>query len=178
MPGINLSQTAQQKTGIRKHAIFGKGLIAIIIVLLLAVAAWRGLAFWEQRIDGEIAAIEAETAKVRAGFGGEQADKVADFQFRLDTIGESFGDKVYPADMLRSLEGLMLSGVDLSEYSFDANKRTISIAGQVDSFLIIAQQMAILKRTPGFASLSVDSLEREETGKIGFRFSINLAGTL
>lgn len=176
MPGINLSQTAQQKTGVRKHAIFGKGLIAIVIVLLLAVAAWRGLVFWENRIDGEIAAVEAETAKVRIGFGGEQADRVADFQFRLDSIAGSFKDKVYPADMLRSLESLMIAGIDLSEYGFDAKKRTITLAGQSDSFLAVAQQMAILKRTPGFASLSVDSLERKETGKIGFKFSINLAG--
>lgn len=178
MPGINLSQTAQQKTGIRKHAIFGKGLITIIIVLLLAVAAWRGLVFWEQRIDGEIAAIEAETAKIRASFEENQADKAADFQFRLDIIGKSFAGKVYPADMLRSLESLMLAGIDLSEYGFDAKKRSISIAGQSDSFLTVAQQMAILKRTPGFASLSVESLEREETGEIGFSFSINLADTL
>lgn len=177
MPGINLSQTAQQKTGIRKHPILGKGLIAIVTVLLLALAAWRGLVFWEQRVDGEIAAIEAETAKVRASFEGEQANRVADFQYRLDIIDESFSGKVYPADMLRSLEGLMLPGADLSEYAFDATKDAVAIAGQADSFLIIAQQMAILKRTPGFASLSVDSLEREETGKIGFRFAINLAGT-
>lgn len=178
MPGINLSQTAQQKTDVRKHVIFGKGLIAITIVLLLAVAAWRGLVFWEQRIDGEIAVIDAETGKIRADFKGEQADKVADFQFRLDIIDRSFAGKIYPADMLRSLESLMIAGIDLSDYSFDAKKRSVSIAGQADSFLAAAQQMAILKRTPGFASLSVDSLDREETGKIGFRFSINLAGTL
>lgn len=178
MPGLNLSQTSQQKTIIEKHPIFGKGLIAITVVLLLSVAAWRGLVFWEQRIGGEIAAVETETARIRANFQGEQADRVADFQFRLDIIEKSLRDKVRPADMLRSLETLILPGADLSEYVFDAKDRSIAIAGEADSFLIVAQQMAILKRTPGFASLSVESLEREESGRIGFNFSINLSPTL
>lgn len=178
MPGLNLSQVSEQKTVIEKHPIFGKGLIAIVVVLLLSLAAWRGLVFWEERVTGEITAIEKETARIRADFEGEQADRVADFQFRLDIIGKSFQDRVRPADMLRSLEALVLPGVDLSEYSFDSKDRTIAIAGEADSFLTAAQQMAILKRTPGFASLSVESLEREENGKVGFNFSINLSGTL
>lgn len=177
MPGINLSQTAQQKTDIRRHPILGKGLIAIIVVLLLAVAAWRGLLFWESRINKEVEGIEAETAKIRVDFDGEQADQVVGFQFRLDSIAQSFVNKTYPADMLRSLESLMLGGIDLSEYSFDAQKQSITITGQSDSFLAVAQQMAILKRTPGFDELAVDSLKREETGKISFTFSINLADT-
>ncbi len=174
MPGMNLSQNAQQPSALKKHPIFGKGLIAIIIILILSLIAWQGLAYWERRIDTEISDITARITETQASFGGKQADEVADLQFRLDAIEKSFSGKVYPGEMLRGLEGVILPGIDLSEYSFNKEKGSITIAGEADSFLLVAQQMVLLKKMSDFSAISVDKLKREENGKISF----NLLATL
>lgn len=175
---MNLSQNSQQPSALKKHPVFGKGLIVIIIVLILSLAAWQGLAYWERRIDAEIGATATRIQETQASFAGKQADEVADFQFRLDAIDKSFFGKVYPGKMLRETEGMILPGVDLSEYSFDKEKGAVTIGGEADSFLLVAQQMVLMKKMSDFSSISVDELKREENGKIGFRLLVTLNGSI
>ncbi len=174
MPGINLSRSAEQATELKKYNSFGRGAVSIIIVLILVIAAWIGIASYEKRLVAEVEAIASDAATKRGAFSGSDVDDVADLQFRLEILKAGLRERVSPAAMLGSIEGLLLPGIVLSEYSFDAPKRMITVSGKADALGTIARQMVLVKRVPEFSGLSVDTLSRDEDGKFEFSFSIEL----
>lgn len=175
MPGINLSRSAEQATELKKYNSFGRGAISIIIVLVLVVAAWIGIVSYEKKLVAEVEGIASDIAAKRGAFSGSDVDDVADLQFRLEILKAGLQERVSPASMLGSMEGLLLPGIVLSEYSFDALTRVISVSGKADTLGIIAKQMVLIKRVPEFSGLSVDTLSRNGDGKFDFSFSIGLS---
>jgi hypothetical protein len=174
MPGINLSRSAEQATELKKYNSFGRGAVSILIVLILVIAAWIGIVSYEKKLVAEIDGIASDIAAKRGSFSSSDVDDVTDFQFRLEILRAGLRERVSPASMLGSIEGLLLPGIVLSKYSFDASTRIISISGKADTLGIIAKQMVLAKRVPELAGLSVDELSSDKDGKFSFSFSIKL----
>ncbi len=174
MPGINLSHSAEQANELRGRNSFGRGAVSIVVILLLSIAAWGGISFYEKKLMAEVDGIASEVAAKRGAFSGADVDDVADFQFRLEILKNGLKERVSPAGMLGSVEGLLLPGIRLTEYSFDAKEKTVSLTGEADALGTVAKQLVLIKRMPEFAGLSVDSLSREESGIFEFGLSIAL----
>lgn len=175
MAGINLSHSAEQASELKQHSVFGRGAIIIVVILLLTLAAWGGISFYEKKLVAEVDGIASEIASKRGAFFGADVDDVADFQFRLDILKAGMNDRVSPAGMLGSVEELLLPGIRLTEYSFDAAKKEVVLDGDADTLGTIAKQMVLIKRMPGFSNLSVKSLSRADDGKFEFGFSVLLS---
>lgn len=175
MPGINLSRSAEQAAELKKYDSFGRGAISILVILALTLAAWGGIAYYERQLSAEIGGIVSEISAKRGVFSGVDVDDVADFQFRLEILKAGLKEQVSPAGMLGSVEGLLLPGVVLEKYSFDAEKKTVSLSGEADALGTIARQMVLMKRMPGFSGLSMNSLSREDGGMFTFDLSIALS---
>jgi hypothetical protein len=177
MPGINLSQSAMQNEQIRSASEkkwFGPGFIWSMVLLLLLVAIWGGLVFYERRLQTDIAAIVASTDQNKKGFSGGDVDTVADFSLRFGLITRNLEKKVDPAKNLAFLEGVILDSVVLSSYSYNQAGRAIAISGVADSFRGLTQQLVALRTLPDFSGLSVGNSRRTEGGKIDFSVSIAL----
>jgi hypothetical protein len=174
MPGINLSRSAEQATELKKHDSFGRGAVSVVIVLVLALAAWGGVSYYGKKLSAEIDGVTSEIDSKKGVFSSADIDDVADFHFRLEIVKAGLGGRISPAGMLGSVEELILPGVRLTEYSFDATAKEIVFAGEADTLGTIAKQMVIVKRIPQFSGLSVDSISRTEDGKFEFGFSISL----
>jgi len=175
MPGINLSRSAEQATELRGRNAFGRGAVSIVVILLLSIAVWGGVSFYEKKLVAEVDSIASEIVTKRGVFSGTDVDDVADFQFRLEILKDGLRDRVSPAGMLGSIEELLLPGIRLTEYSFDAEKKTVSLIGEADALGTVAKQLVLIKRMPAFSGLSVDSLTRsEESGIFEFGLSIEL----
>lgn len=175
MPGINLSRSAEQATELKKYNSFGRGAVSIIVVLILVIAAWIGISSYEKKLVAEVDRIASDVATKRGAFSSSDVDDVADLHFRLEALKAGLKERVSPASMLGSIEGLLLPGIVLSEYAFDAEAKTVSVSGRADTLGMIAKQMVLIKRVPEFAGLSVEALSREEDGKFEFTFSVSLS---
>lgn len=175
MPGMNLSRSAEQSTELKKYRSFGRGAVSIVAMLLLMVAVWFGITSYEKKLVAEVAAITSDIAEKQGGFSGSDVDDVADFQFRLEILKEGLENRVSPAGMLGSIEGILLPGIRLTEYAFDAKEKTVSLTGEADALGTVAKQMVLIKRIPEFSELSVDSLSRDDEGTFQFSLSIGLS---
>jgi hypothetical protein len=175
MPGINLSRSAEQSAELKKYDSFGRGAISILAILALTLVAWGGIAYYERNLSAEIDGIVSEISEKRGVFSSIDVDDVADFQFRLEILKTGLKEQISPAGMLGSVEGLLLPGVVLGKYAFDAEKKAISLSGKADALGTIARQMVLMKRIPGFSGLSMNSLSREEGGAFEFDLSIALS---
>lgn len=174
MPGINLSQSAQKKE-VEKYNTFGRGLASVVGVLGLALAVWGGLVFYEKRLSEEVANIQSTIEENRRHLSGDEVNKVADFQNRLDLIAKNLDGQTLPAEMLRSMEGVILPGIVLTRYEFDSDASSLSVDGSADSFRTVAQQMVLMKRLPDFQSLSVKNVTRADAGGVEFEFLLALS---
>jgi hypothetical protein len=175
MPGINLSHSAEQASELKRSHSFGRGAVSVIGIFALALAVWGGVSFYEKKLVAEVDAVAAEIVSKKGAFSGADVDDVADFQFRLEILESELNGLVVPASMLGSIEGLLLPGVVLTEYAFDAATKSITLIGKTDSFGTIARQMVLIKRMPDFSGLSVKSLSRDKDGVIRFDFSVALS---
>jgi len=177
MPGINLSHASEQSVELKKYDSFGRGALSIALILIFSVAAWGGIVYYEKKLTAEIGTISDKIAEKQGAFSSADVDGVADFKFRIDILkAELSEERVSPARLLGSIEELLLPGIRLSSYSFSSNEagRTVSLIGEADSLGTVAKQMVIIKRMPGFSSVLVDSLSREENGtfKVGISMVI------
>jgi hypothetical protein len=173
MPGMNLAQPSQQQKSVMGRKI-GRGFIFLIAVVTILLAIWGGLSYYDSRLSGEIGDLSARIVGNRQGMSQDKIDAVTDFQFRMDAVIAGQKVVVDPERLLNLVEGNILPGVILSEYSFDAASRKIELKGEADSLRSVVQQLTVLKKMPEVGNLSVPSIERNDKGLIGFTFTITL----
>ncbi len=172
MPGMNLAQSAQKK-GVGQY--LGKGLVFVILSIVIIVAIWGGLSYYENQLIQNIADVEAQTTQARVNMTQDRINSISDFQFRIDNIVESGKDsQAEPMVVLESVEGTILPGITLSNYSYNVTQKTVDLIGEADSFRTIVQQLTMLKKLPDLKGLSVSKLERNDVGRINFSFIIAL----
>lgn len=175
MPGMNLAQSAQQKGG--KMSGIGRGLIFLVTIAGVMAAIWGGLLFYEGQLSRGISDAGTRINQVRTDMTQSKVDAVTDFQFRIESVAKNitavWKNSTEVSDLLGSVESNILPGIALSRYSFNADQRTVEMAGEADSFRAVVQQMTVFKKMPGLNSLSVSKLERNSAGRIDFSFSMN-----
>lgn len=175
MPGINLSRSTEQASIKEQHS-FGRGAISIIGVLLLLLAAWFGTDFYGRQLSSEIDAIDREISSKRNVFSGADVDDVADIQFRINILESALKRPIPPIVTLRAVETLLLPGIKLTKYAFDAELNTVSFSGEADTLGVLAKQMVLVKRIPDFSELSVNTIgQKEKSNAFTFEFSARLS---
>ncbi|NTW13955.1 MAG: hypothetical protein HGA31_02915 [Candidatus Moranbacteria bacterium] len=176
MPGINLSQSVQRKEEEKKvKRSSWTGTVLMSAVLILSLVVCGGLYWYDSSLtsenEGTLRLIEEE----RANIPQDKVDQVADFQFRIENISDSFKLTTHPERTLSLLEANILPEVVLSTFTFDKTKGTVILAGEANEYRNVVQQMTALKKSPQVSSLSVDNLGRNENGKVSFSFSLVVA---
>lgn len=176
MPGINLSQSVQRKEEekkVKRSSWTGTLLMSAVLVLSLVVC---GGLFW---MDRSLTSENDETQRLidqeKASVPQEKVDQVADFEFRIENIRDSFKRTTHPERTLSLLEANILPDVVLSTFSFNKIKGTVVLSGEANEYRSVVQQMTALKKSPQVSSLSVDNLDRNENGKVNFTFSMVMA---
>jgi len=174
MPEMNLAQrTDRNNVGWRRW--FGKGALFLVVVSVAAIALWQGLLFYERVLADRIAAKDIEISDAIASISQEDINKIADFQFRLDGVSTGLARQASvgnPAELLGTVEKVVVPGVRLVSYSYDAGTGTIGIDGEADSFRSVVQQMVAFKSEPGYETLSVSDIGRNESNRVTFSFSV------
>jgi hypothetical protein len=176
MPGINLSQSVQRKEEeqkVKRSSWTGTIIMSAVLVLTLAVCG--GLYWFDQSLTSENENTKRLIDEEKANIPQEKVDQVADFQFRIENIRDSFKMTTHPERTLSLLEANILPEVVLSTFSFDKAKGTVILSGEANEYRNVVQQMTALKKSPQVSSLSVDNLGRNENGKVRFSFSLVVA---
>lgn len=173
MPGINLSQSVQKKEEERKEkrsSITGTLLMSAVLVLTFAVCG--GLYWYDQLLSSDNGETERLIREEKSNIPQDKVDQVADFQFRIENIRDSFAKTTHPEQILSLLEASILPEVTLSSFTFENKKGTVILTGEANEYRNVVQQMTALKKSPKVSSLSVESLGRNENGKVNFSFSM------
>ena len=178
MPGINLSQSATQneqaRAGTSGRLWIGARLIWSAVLILIAVAIWGGLTYYDGRLQSDIDGMTSTIREKEKGFSGEDVDRVADFVLRTGLLEQNLTGKADASSMLTDLQGVMLDSVVLSKYSYDKAAGIVEMSGTADSFRGLAQQLVAFRKLPKFSSLSVGNAKRLDGGTVDFDVKVTL----
>lgn len=164
MSNINLSQSSELSSLKASGGVLDKSLGISIGLLILAFGVYFGLLFYEKTLDSNLASINASIETERKKISNDQANRIVDFQDRLDVIGKSLTSGMSPNDNLAKIESSMLPETKLGQYSYDMEKQSIETVVIADSFKSIAEQIVAFKKV--FSNVSVGDTSRSEDGKL------------
>jgi len=179
MPGINLSQSSQQdgsagRNTAERGSEFSGRLAASAGLLVLAFAIWVGLTLYQNKLQSDTDSIATDITNKKTLFNGNDVDKVADLQLRLDMIKQNFADKQQrtPDKMLTQIESVVLNGVVLTKYAYSG--KSIAISATADSIKTFAQQLVTFKGVPNFGAVNIGASTKNKDGTVDFDLTIAL----
>ena len=101
---------------------------------------------------------------------GNAVDRVVSFDTRLTLAKEQADTFTDTEKLLNQLENLVMPTVQLTKYEFNEKENFVIVDGETDNFKYVAQQLMNFKRDGLFAGMRVESLKKNETGRIAFSF--------
>lgn len=174
MPGINLAQGAKQEAAQKKEGQSKRGMWIVALVLVLVFAAWGALEWYENLLSGEIRDMDRQIDETRGEISVADLSRVADFHFRLESIGENMDTGSYPHLMLGAMESDIDADVVLSAFQFEESSGEIVLEGVAGEFQAMVRQLVAFKSSPDISSVALQSLQRNESGRFDFILSVRM----
>ncbi len=168
MSGVNLSQTIEEEESSTKLGFFDASVVVSLLVLLISGLVWGGIRFYNSSLDKKMVqldeALNANTERIR----GDHIDRIADFDARIAYFSNSQEELSEPRDILKALEGVMVSGIILTKFEYDHEQHASIMTGTADDFKRLAEQILRLKSEKLFSQVRVERIERNDKNRIVF----------
>lgn len=175
MVSINLSQSGEQRKHEQTRGTFDKRFVVSVSILILVFGVLFGLRAYGDYLDNQITMVDGQTREITAQFSGESVTRISDFQKRLDIIAEKLKDSQKNAQgSFGIVESLMIPGITLTSYSYNAEEKSLVLKAITDDFQKIAQQVMSFKSNSSVTNTFVKNAKRGTDGLIGFELSVGL----
>lgn len=155
MPSINLSSGySEDGKGGNKMGV-NWGLITLVILFLITVAAWGYLHYANSGLDQKISQEQAKNTTLQKNLSGGKASEVLDFKNRLELAGDLNKNNQDVTENLGQLEKAMVdSGVYIDNYSFKSDQKTIDLSLVGDNYIALSREVLALKQLGYFTDVS------------------------
>ncbi len=172
MTNINLSQSFRESdASSQKKRPVDKGIfisITVLILVFLVFGILKSGTFWlnskKKTVDNNIA---SETRNLE----GENVDKVADFQQRMNMIGNNISSKKDINGVFGQIGQAMVQGSIVG--SLQNTGKLVSLKIVSDNFLVAAKQLLSFKKSSYFSNVKLKDISRDQSGKVVFTLEMN-----
>lgn len=164
MSNINLSQSSESPSLKVPRGFVDKSIGISIVLLILSFGAYLGLVFYVKTLDSELTSVNDSIEMEKKKIAGDQANRVIDFQDRLDVVEKAIRTSESPDDNLAKIEASMLPETYLNRYEYDREKRSIETTVVAQSFKNVAEQIVAFKSL--FSNVVVGDINRNEDQKL------------
>jgi hypothetical protein len=171
MANTNLFKSVQQgedaSDSIKKAK---RGFVLPSIFLFIVILAWGGLKAYSMIETKKISNVEAQIISESRSLQGKDADRVADFQGRLDKIFQINNAKIDANNLFAQFQNTIVQGSQASTFSYDGN---LSVKFLCDNFNVVAREIMSFKKSSYFGGTTIESISRDnQTGKVALTLSI------
>jgi len=173
MANINLLQDVpQKKEGFEKIGISNKGAVISLIVLFVTLIVFIVLKIYVGDLDKKVLDVNEKISVESLALKGNDADRIADFQTRLEKIKLNVDSMKNPENVLKEIEKNMVQGVALK--SFENKESAVSVLAVTNSFINMAKQILSFKESKYFKGIKVTTTERDKDGEISFGLDMKI----
>lgn len=179
MPGINLSQSIQEKQEQARVKFFDQGLVLTVGGFMVLLIAFGGVRWYSSSLDKQLEEKRTTITQTTAQLKGPNVNRIVDFSFRLKVIEAALKYEEDPTVLLRSLEQTVLPTVRLTEfqYAFFENQEQpkITVQGITKTLKEVAQQMVAFKKMNKVEQVTVENIEYNDDDTIDFTLELEQA---
>ena len=174
MSGMNLSQSLPEEEPADDRSFFDGGFILSLSLILLSAIAFGGVRLYIGSLDKKIATVEQTLSANAQRLSGENIDRIADFDSRLNYYSANRVDFSDTEEILRKLEEKVLSDTVLKKFEYNPHDKVILIEGESNDFKKLAEQIMAFKDEKVFSNMEVQTLDRTEANLITFTLKVAL----
>lgn len=172
MTNINLSQSFREADAAnQKKRPVDRGIyisISVLILVLLAFGILKGGTSW---LNSKKKAVDISIASETRNLEGESVDRVADFQQRMNVIGDNISSKKDINKILGQIGQAMVQGSIVGSLQNTGELVSLNIVS--DNFLVAAKQLLNFKKSSYFSNVKVKDVSRDQDGKVMFTLEMN-----
>lgn len=158
---VNINLTTENITA-KAPPLFKREVVILAVLLIALIIAYGGLLLYEKQVIKKTEAKNAEYAVAFKELTEGNTKAVFDFQNRLSSAGNLFSAGNQTLDNLKRMENLIIPGVYISSFSYDAEKNKISLNLVAENYNLMAKQIFSFKTAPEFSDVAVSSSQLEE----------------
>lgn len=140
---------------------------ACIVVIVLLLLTYAGLAFYNRSLTKNIADLNEEYGSQYNSLM-ESGKNVFDFQNRLEVAKPLVLEKNHALESLNQIGKMIIPGVYAESFTWDAKEKKISLECVSGEYRLVANQLASLKKSDYFSKVAVNDTKTREDGKISF----------
>ena len=153
-----------------------------IAVLGLVFVSYFALIGYKLLLNNQIKEIQTQVQSVQdeiSGFSGAQNSEPDKELVLIKLIKKILLDHIYWTNFFEKLEQVTLPMVQFSDFSGNAENKTVSMKGKTVSYTTMAQQMAIFNESQDFFSKNIFSgIAKTSQGNISFDLELILSDSL
>lgn len=170
MEGLNLSSSLEKK---QQKSAFFSGSLVVILLFAFFLAIWGGMQWYSKKLNDTVVKNTTLLDGYSSQLKGDKVDRIAFLDTRLEIAKKQMSNFTDSEKLLTQLENLVISNVQLTRYEFNKKENFVIIGGETDNFKYVAQQLANFKQEDLFIKMNVESLKKNEGGRILFVFKTN-----
>ena len=178
MANLNFYQPTQEKQVVKSsESKFGAGIFVGLAFMLLPVAVWGGLKYYNQQLDNSIAQVKSEIETAGGSLDRKVLSRVATFVAKVTGIEVESLKRDNPSEKIFNViqSNVLKSGVVATIIAYNEEKREVGFTFEADNFELVAKQLMKLKSlSENFSDVDFVSSNRQESGKLSCEFKLVL----
>lgn len=144
------------------------------IFLILILASWGGLYFYNGQLAGQINKISNEIQSISLKGRDQEVAKINEADQKLGSFKGILDSHIYSSDIFSDIEKVTLKNVYFDKFSLSANKNELFLSGVAQSYTSFAKQLDAFKTKSNFVrNIEIQSTRLSKEG-VEFSFKILL----
>ncbi len=168
LANLNFSKSAGGKFDFLKF-----GAIAGFVLLILSLAVWGGLKFYQSSINNKIEDLKKQQSGIFTPQDKEMAEKIANLEKRAELAQQFLKSHVYTSEILNSIAALTLPKVKWDSYELSVKDKTVKLNCKAADYSVLAKQLFVFNEAGnvGFSKINASGIALDKDGTVGFAIS-------
>ncbi|KKS26560.1 MAG: hypothetical protein UU87_C0001G0075 [Parcubacteria group bacterium GW2011_GWA2_42_11] len=166
--------------GKMKRSLISPAVIILVFSLLvISLIVYGGLFFYQLKIEKDINASRQAYEEIVNRQDENVLKKIVSQGENAEMLSGLLKSHRYLSNLFKALREATLSQVQWTAFSLSANsKDKISLSGNVASYKVLAQQMAVFKKDKNWSGASFSSIKLDKNGIITFLADVEFSPSL
>ena len=157
-----------------------KGLLTFtLVVFLIAVGAYFGLAYWNKDKEAQLTVLEEEFQGLRDSFALEQEKEVILFEKKLNSLNKLLTNHTYFSKVLLALEELTHPQIYYTNLDFSTDKNMLTLEGVAKNQMVFSEAVSGLVNNPDkIKAVAVNDMKIDKNKNIAFSLYVFIQPSL
>jgi Tfp pilus assembly protein PilN len=152
-------------------------IILFVISLFLifgVVSIYFVLDGWQKKYQGEIQQIKDRLEKERTPEIREMENKLSSSEKKIQDFSKILSDHLFVSEVFSLLQRTCHPKLSYNQFELIPEENKLSLSGRTDDFLILGQQVLLLKEESMVKDVDLSKISITKKGKVEFTFDISL----